>query len=318
MAGQRLAFRAHSPIRTTALLKNGIKRTSYVKFNYQSTGLTPPRCGTPILYYPKGANNLGLIISIVNQKGGVAKTTTAINLSAAIGQKGKKVLLVDLDPQGNATSGIGISKKSLELTTYDVLMGEARPSEAIVKTDFKNVSIIPATQALAEAELRLAAFESKTLQLRKALLQIKDDYDIIIIDCLPSLGVLALNGLSACDRIIIPMQCEPYSLEGVAELLATVKRVKNSTNKGLQIMGIVFTMLDKRLTVNKDVMAAIKSNFPADTIFKTEIPRAVKISEAPSHGEPITYYDPSSKGAEAYKKLAAEVMKRAASAGKML
>ena len=269
-------------------------------------------------YHPKGADILGLIISIVNQKGGVAKTTTAINLAAAVGQKGKKVLLVDLDPQGNATSGIGINKKGLESTTYDVIMGEVRPAEAVVETDYKNVSVIPATQALAEAELQLAAFDSKTLQLRKALLQIKDDYDIIIVDCLPSLGVLALNGLSACDRIIIPMQCEPYSLEGVAELLATVKRVKSSTNKGLQIMGIVFTMLDKRLTVNRDVMEAIKSNFPAETIFKTEIPRNVKISEAPSHGEPITYYDPSSKGAEAYKKLAAEVIKRSASAGKML
>lgn len=267
---------------------------------------------------PKGALTLGIIISIVNQKGGVAKTTTAINLAAAIGQKGKKVLLVDLDPQGNATSGIGVNKKDLQYTTYDVIMGEVRPAEAVIRTDYKNVSIIPATQALAQSELQLAAFDKKTLQLRKALLQIKDDYDIIIVDCLPSLGVLALNGLSACDRIIIPMQCEPYSLEGVAELLATVKRVKASTNKGLQIMGIVFTMLDKRLIVNKEVMEAIKNNFPPDTIFKTEIPRNVKISEAPSHGEPITYYDPSSKGSEAYKKLASEVIKRANSAGKML
>lgn len=248
----------------------------------------------------------------------MAKTTTAINLSAAIGQKGKKVLLVDLDPQGNATSGIGINKKELMYTTYDVIMGEVRPEEAIVSTAYKNVWVIPATQALAEGEIRLTAFNNKTLQLKKALLQIKDKYDIIIVDCLPSLGVLALNGLTACDRIIIPMQCEPYSLEGVAELLSTVKRVKGSTNKNLQIMGIVFTMLDRRLTVNKDVMNKIKESFPADSIFKTEIPRNVKISEAPSHGEPITYYDPTSKGAEAYKKLAAEVIKRANTAGKML
>ena len=261
---------------------------------------------------------MGIVISVVNQKGGVAKTTTAVNLAAAIGQKNKKVLLVDLDPQGNATSGIGISKKGLKYTTYDVIMGEVRPAEAIVSTTCKNVWILPATQTLAEGELRLAAFENKTLQLKKAILQVKDDYDIIIVDCLPSLGVLALNGLSACDRIIIPMQCEPYSLEGVAELLATVKRVKNGSNKGLQIMGIVFTMLDKRLTVNREVMEQIKQNFPPDTIFKTEIPRNVKISEAPSHGEPITYYDPGSKGAEAYKKLAAEVLKRASTAQKML
>lgn len=261
---------------------------------------------------------MGIIISIVNQKGGVAKTTTAINLAAAIGQKNKKVLLVDLDPQGNATSGIGVDKRLLEKTTYEVLMGDVRPSDAVMTTDYKNVSIIPATQTLAEAELQLAAFDNKTLQLRKALLQIKENYDIIIVDCLPSLGVLALNGLSACDRIIIPMQCEPYSLEGVAELLATVKRVKSSTNKSMQLMGIVFTMLDKRLTVNRDVMEAIKRSFPEDSIFKTEIPRNVKIAEAPSHGEPITYYDPSSKGAEAYKKLATEVIKKAKEAEKIL
>lgn len=261
---------------------------------------------------------MGIIISVVNQKGGVAKTTTAINLSAALGQRGKKVLLVDLDPQGNATSGIGIDKKSLTLTTYDVIMGNVRPAEAVLKTDYKNLSVIPATQTLAEAEIRLAAFENKTLQLKKALLQIKDEFDIIIVDCLPSLGVLALNGLTSCDRIIIPMQCEPYSLEGVAELLSTVKRIKKSGNKGLQIMGIVFTMLDKRLTVNREVMQSIKSNFPANTIFNTEIPRNVRISEAPSHGEPITYYDPESKGAKAYKKLAGEVLKRCETAQNML
>ena len=261
---------------------------------------------------------MGVIISIVNQKGGVAKTTTAINLAAAIGQKGKKVLLVDLDPQGNASTGIGINKKELKYTTYDVIMGEVRPEEAVLSTGFKNVWIIPATQALAEGEIRLTNYKNKTLQLRKALLQIKDKYDMIFVDCLPSLGVLALNGITACDRMIIPMQCEPYSLEGVAELLNSVKRVKSSTNKSLQIMGVVFTMVDKRLTVNKDVQNQIKENFPAEWIFKTEIPRAVKISEAPSHGEPITYYDPSSKGADAYKKLAAEVLKKANEAAMML
>lgn len=253
---------------------------------------------------------MSVIISIVNQKGGVAKTTTAINLAACLGKLGKKVLLVDLDPQGNSTTGLGISKKNLEADTYNVIMGEIRPATAVLQSNFKNVSLIPSTTDLAEAEIRLLAFENKTLQLKKALMQIRNDFDIIIIDCLPSLGILALNGLSACDRIIIPMQCEPYSLEGVAELLATVKKVKKTSNKQLQIMGIVFTMLDKRLTVNREVMRSIKANFPEDIIFKTEIPRNVKISEAPSHGEPIIYYDGESKGAEAYLRLAKEVAKK--------
>lgn len=253
---------------------------------------------------------MGIIISIVNQKGGVAKTTTAINLAAALGAANKKVLLVDLDPQGNATSGLGVNKKELGGTTYDVIMGEMRPKEAIIKTAFKNVSIMPATQTLAEAEIRLLELEARNMRLKKELLLVKDEYDIILIDCLPSLGVLALNGLGACDRIIIPMQCEPYSLEGVAELLNTVKRMKKSNNRNLQLMGIVFTMLDKRLTVNKQVMESIKDNFPDDMVFKTEIPRNVKISEAPSHGEPIMYYDAHSKGAEAYRRLAKEVVAR--------
>lgn len=264
---------------------------------------------------------MAIIISIVNQKGGVAKTTTAINLSAALGAMGKKVLLVDLDPQGNATSGYGFgkeAKRNLEYTTYDVIMGEARPAQAIIQTKFKNVSIMPATASLAEAEVRLLQFENKTLCLKKALLQIKNDYDIIIIDCLPSLGVLCLNGLSACDRFIVPMQCEPYSLEGVSELLLTVKRVQKTSNRGLQLMGIVFTMIDKRLMINRDVMNMIKSSFSEDTVFKTEIPRNVRISEAPSHGEPIMYYEPNSKGAEAYKLLAKEVAKKCKAFEEML
>ncbi|MCL1881766.1 MAG: ParA family protein [Oscillospiraceae bacterium] len=257
---------------------------------------------------------MGHIITIANQKGGVAKTTTAINLSAALGKMGKRVLIADLDPQGNSTTGYGIratEKKELPLTTYDVIMGLCRPGESVIQTKFENVWLMPATQELAESEIRLLKFEQqKTLQLRKALMQIKDDYDIIIIDALPSLGVLALNTLVACDSLIIPMQCEPYSLEGVAELFATIKRVKKSTNKNLTIMGIVFTMTDKRLMINRDVMKTIRREFPVDIPFNTEIPRNVKIAEAPSHGEPIIYYAPDSKGAEAYVRLSKEVLKR--------
>ena len=252
-----------------------------------------------------------MIIAIVNQKGGVAKTTTAINLSAAIGETGKTVLLVDLDPQGNATTGYGIAKKDLSYTTYDCIMGHCRPADAVAETAFKNVFIMPATQELAEAEVRLLQFENKTLQLKKALSQIAENYDFVLIDCLPSLGVLALNGLAASDRMIIPMQCEPYSLEGVSELLSTIKRIKKTTNRNLSIMGIVFTMMEKRLTVNREVQASIRKSFPAELIFETEIPRNVRIAEAPSHGEPIIYYDEACKGTEAYRKLALEVLMKA-------
>ncbi len=253
---------------------------------------------------------MGVIISVVNQKGGVGKTTTAVNVAAALGAKGKKVLLVDLDPQGNSTSGYGITKKNLEITSYDVVMSDVRPDEAIIKTDFKNVSIIPATAQLAEAEVRLLSVEQRNHQLKKALIQIKEDYDIIIIDCLPSLGVLALNALIASDKFIVPMQCEHYSLEGLAQLLSTVKKVKKTANKNLTLMGIVFTMLDKRLLQTNEIMRDIKRNFPPSSIFNTEIPRNVKISEAPSHGMPAIYYEKNSKGAEAYNKLAGEIIKK--------
>ena len=246
---------------------------------------------------------------MVNQKGGVGKTTTAINIAAGLGTLGKKVLMVDFDPQGNATTGYGIKKKTLDVTTYEVIMGEARPQEAIIKTRYKNVDIMPATNQLCEAELQLTGVEQRNHQLRKAILQIKDSYDIIIVDCLPSLGILAMNALIACDRVIVPMVCEPFALEGLAQLVMTVKRMKK-INGDLQIMGIVFTMLDRRLLASNEIMRDIKRSFPSDVIFKTEIPRNVRITEAQSHGEPIIFYDKSSKGADAYKRLSKEVLEK--------
>lgn len=250
---------------------------------------------------------MGIVIGVVNQKGGVGKTTTAVNIAASIGAMGKKVLLIDFDPQGNATTGFGIRKKTLESTTYEVVMGEARPQETIIPTKYKNVMIMPATSKLCEAELQLAGVEQRNHQLRKVVLQVKDDYDIVIIDCLPSLGVLAINALVACDQIIVPMLCEHFALEGLAQLIQTVKKVKK-VNKNLQIMGIVFTMLDKRLVSTNEVMRDVKRNFTPDLIFKTEIPRNVRITEAQSHGEPIIYYDKHSKGADTYKRLSKEIM----------
>lgn len=246
---------------------------------------------------------------MVNQKGGVGKTTTAINIAAGLGTLGKKVLLVDFDPQGNATTGYGIKKKTLDVSTYEVIMGDARPQEAIIKTRYKNVDIMPATNKLCEAELRLTEFEQRNHQLRKAILQVRDSYDVVVIDCLPSLGILALNALMACDRVIVPMVCEPFALEGLAQLVMSVKKMKKY-NADLQVMGIVFTMLDRRLLASNEIMRDIKRNFASDVIFKTEIPRNVRITEAQSHGEPIIFYDKNSKGADAYKRLSKEVLEK--------
>ncbi len=253
---------------------------------------------------------MGIVIGVVNQKGGVGKTTTSVNVAAGLGALGKKILLIDFDPQGNATTGFGIKKKTLDATTYDVLMGGCLPDDAIIKTRYKNVSIMPATNQLCEAELQLADIEQRNHQLRKAIVQIRDSYDIIIVDSLPSLGLLAINALVACDRIIVPMVCEPFALEGLAQLVQTIKKVKRSANKNLQMMGIVFSMLDKRLLASNEIMRDIKRSFPADVIFKTDIPRNVRITEAQSNGEPIIYYDKNSKGGDAYKRLSKEILEK--------
>lgn len=250
---------------------------------------------------------MGIVIGVVNQKGGVGKSTTAINVAAGLAAMGKKVLVVDFDPQGNTTTGFGLKKKNLDFTMFDVVTGQARPSEAVIDTDFKNIQIIPANQKLAEAEPALTNMEQKNYQLRKAIVQIKDDYDIVIVDTLPSLGVLAINALCACDTVIVPMVCEHFAREGLAQLMYSIKTVKQKYNHELSIMGIVFTMVDKRLLSGIEIMADIKSAFAKNAVFKTEIPRNVKISEAQSHGQPVLVYDKRSKGAEAYTKLCKEI-----------
>lgn len=251
---------------------------------------------------------MGIIIGIINQKGGVGKTTTAVNIAAGLGSLGKKTLVVDFDPQGNSTTGFGVKKKTLDHTSYDVVTGRCRPQEAIIETRYKNISIMPADVKLCNAEPALNTMEQKNLQLRKAILPLRAEYDVIIIDSLPSLGVLAVNALAACDTIIVPMVCEHFAREGLAQLMYTIKNAKQKYNRNLNIMGIVFTMVDKRLLSGSEIKNDIKNTFDKKVVFKTEIPRNVKISEAQSHGEPIMYYDKRSSGAEAYVKLSKEII----------
>lgn len=251
---------------------------------------------------------MGIIIGVVNQKGGVGKTTTAVNIAAGLASLGKKILIIDFDPQGNTTTGFGVKKKNLGSTTYEVVTGQCRPDEAIIGSELKNIHIMPASAKLSDAEPMLTNMDQKNYQLRKAVLQVKDNYDIVIVDSLPSLGVLAINALVACDTIIVPMVCEHFAREGLAQLMYTIKNVKQKYNRNLSIMGIVFTMVDKRLTSGSEIKNDILSAFDSKAIFKTEIPRNVTISEAQSHGQPVTVYDKKSKGAEAYVKLSKEVL----------
>ena len=242
-------------------------------------------------------------------KGESVKTTSAINTAAAIAAKGYKVLLVDCDPQGNATSGVGINKKTLINTTYSVLTGSCTPEEAIINTQFKNLSVMPTNISLAGAEFELVGIESRELCLRDSLQGIKDRFDYIFIDCPPSLGILTINCLCASDGVIIPMQCEYFALEGLTQLMLTVRRIKSSLNQELQITGIIITMYNGRLNLSLQVLKELKKYY-SDKLFKEPIPRNVRLSEAPSYGMPIEYYDKSSKGAEAYRKIADEFLKR--------
>ncbi|MCD7796711.1 MAG: AAA family ATPase [Clostridiales bacterium] len=252
---------------------------------------------------------MGKTVSIFNQKGGVGKTTTCVNFAAALGTKGKKTLLVDADPQGNTTSGVGIDKASIELSTYDLLIDGASSKDAILQTEFKNLSVLPANMNLAGAELELAESENRFSVLRKALAPIIMDYNYIIIDCPPSLGLLSLNSLTASDTLIVPLQCEYYALEGLSQLVSTVRTVKQHYNSSLELEGVLFTMYDSRLKLTQQVIDEVESYFSGKA-YKTMIPRSVKLAEAPSFGKPILYYEKYSKPSFAYKKLADEFLKR--------
>lgn len=249
------------------------------------------------------------IVSFSNQKGGVGKTTSCVNISAQIANKGKKVLMIDMDPQGNATSGLGLQKSKIKSTIYDVIIGRCGVEQAIIKTKFKNLSVIPSNIDLAGAEIELPELENGTNYMKIALETIKDEYDYIFIDCPPSLGMLTVKALSVSDGIVVPMQCEFYSLEGMSQLLNTVKKIKNLYNPNLQIVGILLTMYNGRLTLTNQVVAELKKYY-ADKLFKVPISRTVRISEAPGYGEPICYHDPYGKGSLEYAAVAKELMMR--------
>ena len=252
-------------------------------------------------------NSMDRIIAIANQKGGVGKTTTAINLSAALAEQGKRVLLIDIDPQGNATSGVGIKKKKLKKTIYDLIIGEANIRDCIIKNVYKNLSVLPSNVDLAAAEIELIGIEKKEFILRKAVEELADDYDFAIIDCPPSLNLLAINAMTTATSVIVPIQCEYYALEGLSQLLHTISLVKERLNPDLEMEGVVFTMYDARTNLSLQVVENVKNNLK-ENVYKTIIPRNVRLAEAPSHGLPITQYDEKSAGAESYRLLAEEVI----------
>lgn len=251
---------------------------------------------------------MGRVISVVNQKGGVGKTTTAVNLAAALGLEGKKVLLIDFDSQGNSTSGLGVSKKQLKISSYDLLTGEGSIKSAILETNFKNLHLIGAKVELAAAEIELVEVKGREFLLKKSVDLVKGDYDFVFIDCPPSLGILTLNALTASDSILIPLQCEYYALEGLSQLMFTVRQVRRLYNGNLEIEGVLLTMFDGRLKLTMQIVSELKQYF-ANKIYKAVIPKNVRLSEAPSFGEPVSYYDRRSKGALTYQNLAQEMLK---------
>jgi len=247
------------------------------------------------------------IIAVANQKGGVGKTTTAVNLSSCLGYKGKKVLLIDVDPQGNSTSGLGVDKKKIKKSAYDVLINDVDINETLVNTPIDNLLLCPSNIQLAGAEVELVSTISRETRLKNSLENIKDDYDFILIDCPPSLGLLTLNSLTAANTILVPIQCEYYALEGLSQLMETVRLVQKHLNKGLDVEGVVLTMFDARTNLSIQVVEEVKKYFK-NKVYRTIIPRNVRLSEAPSYGLPIILYDPKSKGAECYLDLADEVI----------
>mgnify|MGYP000754290205 CR=1 FL=1 len=252
---------------------------------------------------------MGRTIVIANQKGGVGKTTTAINLSASLAEAEKKVLVIDIDPQGNTTSGFGIEKDEQENTIYELLLGECEIEECMIVTEFDDLTIIPSNVNLAAAEIELVGIEEKEYILKKALDKVRDKYDFIIIDCPPSLSMLTINAMCAADTVLVPIQCEYYALEGLTQLIHTINLVKERLNPELEMEGVVFTMYDARTNLSLQVVENVKNNLNQE-IYKTIIPRNVRLAEAPSHGMPVNKYDSKSTGAESYRLLAEEVIHR--------
>ena len=250
---------------------------------------------------------MGKIFAVVNQKGGVGKTTTAVNLTAALTEAGKKVLLCDFDPQANATSGLGVDKRKIKQSVYDVIINDTPAADAIISTDFGDV--LPSSADLAGAAVELLSVPEPSYRLKKALDAVKETYDVILIDCPPSLELLTINSLAAADGILVPVQCEYYALEGLADLMVTLRLIKKRTNPALEIFGVILTMFDGRTNFSTQVAQEVRRHFPGK-VFATVIPRNVRLAEAPSHGLPVTVYDRHSRGAVSYKALTQEIIKK--------
>ena len=253
--------------------------------------------------------SMSKVIAVANQKGGVGKTTSAVNIAASLGAKGKNTLLVDIDPQGNSTSGVGFDRRSLETTSYDILINGAKGQDAVRQTAFAGLSVIPSSADLAAAEIELADIPAREAVLKNALAPLRAAYDFILIDCPPSLGLITTNALNAADSVLIPVQCEYYALEGLSQLMNSVQAVKRRYNDRLELEGVLLTMYDGRLNLTQQVVTEIKKYFPRK-VFSTVIPHTVRLSEAPSYGQPILYYDRSNKGAQAYSALTDEILKK--------